>query len=301
MADQPWSLYCCDLPQHSTIQYTPPASSSTALGCELLRVGRAELQEPPEPPKALEGWLDPDWRLQANPTNLESTERFVNGEVHIELFTQQPSRIEAFASWKVQFQAWFTEDRTSRAALKLFERLYELHGSLARENETWEIVVGDGVLMFGDESLRVEHPVITQALQLDFDPKKPEFLISTTAKSPELYVALLTALGLDGRLLNGLQEEMEGGRYSPLGADETSAYLKGLVQRFQNGTYVEERLAGVPERYLVYRKPVLFLRRRDQGFARALNSISQAISAGEKPTEALLKIAGLFPGDQGGG
>ena len=288
---QPWSQYLGEVPQHETIQFTPPASSDSASGWILLKVGRAKVSEPPNPPDVLLDWLDADWKTQQEPQPITQRDSLVEDEVVTERFDDAPERVEAYSNWIRVFRVWSEADRRAKAALKLFEKLYEVHGRLERENELWELAVGDGFLLYS--AAQVDHPLLTHTLQLDFNPKIPEFTVTTAVKSPELYVALLTVLGMEGRYLNALQEELDGGGYSPLGVDETSAFLKGLIQRFGNGVFAESKASAPADKPSLYRKQVLFLKRRDTGFGRALSAIAQAIDAGASASEAILKIVGV--------
>ncbi|WP_353073650.1 hypothetical protein [Tunturiibacter gelidiferens] len=215
--------------------------------------------EPPRLPEILLDWMDADWKTQQDPRPAPQRDAELEGEIKAEQFEDLPERVAAYTGWLPGFKAWSTADRSARAALKLFEKLYEVHGILQRENELWELAVGDGFLFHAPA--QVEHPLLIHALQLDFDPKVPAFTVTTALKSSEIYVALLTILGLDGRHLNALQEELEGGAYSPLGAEETTAFLKGLVQRFGNGVFCESKATAPTDSPTLFRKPVLFLRR----------------------------------------
>lgn len=290
IVQQPWFQYLGDVPQHETVQFTPPVSSDTASGWQLLKVGRSRLVEPPSLPEVLFSWMDADWKTQHDPAPAPQRDAIFDGEINVEQFQDSPDRVAAYTAWLPVFKAWSKVDRIARAALKLFEKLYEVHGILQRENELWELAIGDGFLL--DSPEQVEHPVLFHTLQLDFDPKAPGFTVTTSLKSPEIYVALLTVLGLDGRHLNALQEELEGGVYSPLGAEETTAFLKGVIHRFRNGVFCESKAAAPTGSPALFRKPVLFLRRRDTGFGRALSAIAQAIDAGVQPSEAILKVVG---------
>ena len=290
IVQQPWSQYLGEVPKHETIQFTPPVSSDSASGCVLLKVGRAKPIEPPPPPDVLLEWLEADWKTQQELQPIPQRDSLVEDEVLTERFEDYQERVEAFEGWIPAYRVWSEADRRARAALKLFEKLYEVHGRLERENELWELAVGDGFLLYS--AGQVDHPLLTHALQLDFNPRIPEFTVTTAVKSPELYVALLTVLGMDGRHLNALQEELDGGGYSPLGGDETSGFLKGLIQRFGNGVFAESKAAAPVDKPSLYRKQVLFLRRRDTGFGRALSAIAQAIDKGAPACEAILKIVG---------
>lgn len=291
ITQQPWFQYLGEIPQHETIDFTPPISTDTAPGWPLIKVGRAKLVAPPPLPDILIDWMDADWKSQQDPSPAPQREMKINGEVRIERFGESAERLAAFDEWIPTFRTWSADDQRARAALKLFEKLYEIHGALQRENELWELAIGDGFL-FHHRS-QVDHPILTHTLQLDFDPKIPAFTVTTTLKSPEIYFALLTQLGLDGRHLNAIQEELEGGQYSPLGAEETTAFLKGLIQRFGDGVFCESKEVAPTDSPALYRKPALFVRRRDTGFGRALSAISQAIDEGAQPPEAILKIVGI--------
>lgn len=292
IVQQPWFQHLGEVPQHETIQFTPPASSDSAPGWQILKVGRAKLTEPPPLPEVLVDWMDADWKAQKDPSPISQRDVEVSGGVKVERFDESPERVGAFESWIPGFKVWSAADQSARAALKLFEKLYEIHGILQRENELWELAVGDGFLYYVPE--HVNHPLLIHPLQLDFDPRTPAFTVTTAMRSPEIYLALLTQLGLDGRYLGAVQEELEGGLYSPLGAEETTAFLKGLIQRFGNGVFCESKDAAPTDSPALYREPVLFLRRRDTGFGRALSAIAQAIDSGAQPSEAILKIVGAF-------
>lgn len=293
-AQQPWFQYLGEIPQHETVQFTPATSSDSASGWQLLKVARAKLVVPPQLPESLFDWIDGDLKSLQDPSPVLQRDVNVDGELKVERFDESVGRVAAFEEWIQGFRIWSASDRSARAALRLFEKLYEVHGVLQRENELWELAIGDGFLFHNPS--QVDHPLFTHALQLDFDPKTPAFTVTTTLKSPEIYVALLTQLGLDGRHLNALQSELDGGQYSPLGAEETTAFLKGLVQRFGNGVFSESRDTAPTDAPALYRKPVLFLRRRDTGFGRALSAIAQAIDAGAQASEAILKIVGIGAG-----
>jgi very-short-patch-repair endonuclease len=290
IVQQPWFQYLGDIPQHETIQFTPPVSSDTASGRQLLKVGRARLFEPPPLPEVLLDWMEAEWKTQPSPQPAAQRDVNLGGEIMVERFEDSPERVAAYTGWLPDFKAWSTADRSARAALRLFEKLYEVHGILQRENELWELAVGDGFLFHGPA--QVEHPLLLHALQLEFEPKAPAFTVTASVKSPEIYIALLTTVGLDGQHLNALKEELQCGAYSPLGAEETTAFLKGLVQRFRNGVFCESKTAVAPDTFALYRRPVLFLRRRDTGFARALSAIAEAIDGGARPSEAILRIVG---------
>jgi hypothetical protein len=63
---------------------------------------------------------------------------------------------------------------------------------LEREGESVQLVLGQGVLSWRLNDGDIYHPVVSQKLQIAFDPFTPEFRISETAQPPELLRPLLS-------------------------------------------------------------------------------------------------------------
>ncbi len=63
---------------------------------------------------------------------------------------------------------WAENEKPAREALKTFERLYELHGAIRREEERVELVLGDGILNWRRPEGGIHHPILLQRVQLHF-------------------------------------------------------------------------------------------------------------------------------------
>ncbi|MCH9058182.1 MAG: hypothetical protein IIB55_06105, partial [Planctomycetes bacterium] len=81
------------------------------------------------------------------------------------------------AQWRDERERWRNSELPARDAMKVFERLYELHGRLEREAERLDLVIGDGLLSWQRDEGSVFHPVLLQRVQLLFDPKTPQFTV----------------------------------------------------------------------------------------------------------------------------
>jgi hypothetical protein len=85
------------------------------------------------------------------------------------------------------------ETRTARATLKIFERLYELHGQIEREAERVELVLETEYSTAAPRG-GVHHPLVLQRLQLELDAQVPEFTLRETEHPVELYSALFRSM-----------------------------------------------------------------------------------------------------------
>ena len=178
--------------------------------------------------------------------------------------------------------------------MRIFQRVYELYGRLDREREQFEIYAGDAVLRWTTQSGLNHHPLVLQAMQLDFEPEIPRFTVLFGERPAELYTALLRSIDeVEGQVLAKTNKEFDEGEYGPFSRGEIDGFLSGLAARLHaQGIYsdVESVPRGVPR---IYRRPLLFLRKRTQGFTAALEAIASDIPLREDFPVSLRSIAGI--------
>jgi very-short-patch-repair endonuclease len=308
--EQLWTLWLEDLPDHPAVRRGTPRTNSDGAadpasqvsaredGAFVLKVSRPKLTRPPEPPSELKSWLESGWD---DPAQNVSPRRSKNesgskGETILVRFEDDSKRISSYELWKLKRLEWARNESLGRAAMKVFENLYELYGRTEREGERVELVLGDGILSWRRTEGGVYHPVLLQRLQLTFDPAVPEFCIAETEHPVELYSALFQSMAdVDGRAIGRCLEELEQGNYHPLGDDSTSGFLRRLViQLSPRGEFVESgRLEGEKEHPRIGRCPVLFLRARTLGFAATIEAILEDLRDCEELPWSLLNIVGI--------
>ncbi|WP_338864761.1 AAA domain-containing protein [Myxococcus stipitatus] len=210
-------------------------------------------------------------------------------------FEDSPARVSAFNQWKSGREAWAGPEKLAREAMQLFEQLYELRGRIERESERLELVLGDGVLSWRQAEGSMFHPILLQRTQLRFNPEIPEFTIADSGRGIDLYSELFSSVEeLDGRILAQCRNELTQGGYSPLGDADTSGFLRRLlIQLSAQGEFIAD---GPPkpdaETPQLGRDPVLLLRTRSLGFARALDGIIEELTTRTELPSSLLRIVG---------
>ncbi len=310
--DQPWVLWCRELPEHSAVtlerfedieQEEEPRGQESSSSLEdgdglVLRVARPRITIPPSPPEEIVSWLRAGWgdldgSIEVHPSRNEPDE---SGETQVVRFEDDAARVDALEAWRVRREQWMVGERPARLAAKLFERLYELHGQIEREAERVELVVGDGILSWRLPDGGIHHPVLLQRVQLEFRPEIPEFIIRETEHGPEIYSALFRALpDVDGRQIGRCREELDKGGYHPLGQEATAGFLRRLVTVLgPQGEFLE---GGAPrtmtDQPRIGRDPVIFVRARIQGFATAIEAILEDIQIREDLPASLVNIVGI--------
>jgi very-short-patch-repair endonuclease len=311
ISEQPWSLWLHGLPSHPTIKRGAAKASTSktksakenqaseidAAGDFLLKVQRPVVTRPPEPPEEIANWLETGWDNPSEEIAYRETQTASDpsGNSRVTRFDEDKSRIAALQRWKLLREEWAKTERPARAAMKIFETLYGLHGRIEREAERVELVLGDGVLSWRRAEGNIYHPILLQRLQLQFNAAVPEFTISEADHPVELYSALFQSMtDVDGRAIGRCREELEQEGFHPLVNGATSGFLKRLViQLSPRGEFIEN---GAPEEEqadpCIGRDPLIFLRARTLGFAASIQGILADLRTREDLPWSLLNIAG---------
>ena len=311
--DQLWRLWFHDLPDHPSIRVAATKAFSApddrnGAGRDavdggmaddvVLRVRRPKLTPCPSPPETVASWVERGWQDLANEVRVKPSrnELDAEGRTVIVRFEDDPKRKPTLDGWIVQRGAWVVNERPARDAMRIFEQLYEVRGKVEREGEKLELVLGDGILSWKRGDGGVHHPILLQRLQLDFDPTIPEFSVIESERPVELYSALFQSMpDVDGKILARIREELEKGKFHPLGQEDTSGLLRSLIVQLSprgefNPTAAPKAQNDDP---VMGRAPVIFLRSRSLGFAVAIQSVLEDLSAKGAIPSSLLRIIGI--------
>src|SRR5438067_3004901 len=295
LSEQPWTLWFRQLPDHPLIQRRLSNGHQDEEHDFILKVGRPTFTQAPQPPLPIVEWLEGDWEDPESEITVQETK--ANGAEPLR-FDAVSRRVEAYERWKTQHQNWAATERPARAAMKVFEQLYELYGRIEREAEHIELVLGNGILSWkrGEEG-SIYHPILLQRIQLAFDPSAPEFTLIETGKEVELYSALFRSMpDIEPKVLARCREELDRGGFHPLGGNDTLEFLRRfVVQLSPRGQFAEGPPQKESEDPKIGRAPVLFLRTRTLGFATAIEGTLDDLAVREDLPLALLKIVGLDP------
>jgi very-short-patch-repair endonuclease len=309
LSDQPWSMVLAELPQHPCIaigevqlsdrdgaESEPDGATDAA---PLLRVRRPALTRAPRPPAQLAEWLQPGWEdPDGRPEVLRSRNERRGGDTVTVAFDAVPERTAALEQYRAAWSRWAEAERPARAAMRVFERLYELKGKIDLESERLELVLGDGRLRWSRPEGTIDHPVLLQRVELEFDADVPEFRVIDADRAAELYGALLQGGdGIPAQKLNELRGELEAGGYHPLAKAATSGYLRRLAQLLgPRGAFQEDGAEGSPgPDPLVHRDPALFLRARLSGFPAAFDRVLEDLEHREDLPISLTRLVGVAP------
>ena len=97
----------------------------------------------------------------------------------IENFLYREARLmdtNAYDDWLDARMEWEEKEKPIVDGLEVFSDLFELWGRFERESEKYQLFLGDGILVADSPDGPVRHPLLVQAVHLDFDPRVPLFV-----------------------------------------------------------------------------------------------------------------------------
>jgi hypothetical protein len=291
----PWRLRLADVPVGPTIEWgarmvglvgKPSRGASDEF---LLRVGRPADVACPEPPPLVRERLVTGWDSPAGSARMRTSQPVVADDS--DAFLQGKARQEAFERWLARREAWVRRQEP----LALFLRLYDLWAQFERESEKYQLYFGDGMLVCDADGEEICHPLLLQRLELRFDPGIPAFTLTESEEAPVLYAPMLRHLAVDGRTLLQLQQEFTRIECDPLAGDGTERFLKTLVHKLWPGgaLYPDADAAASASGPRVYRDPMLYLGRRSQDFAGAIDRYLEQLAEEKELPRGLLRVVGI--------
>lgn len=263
----------------------------------LIRVQRARLTSCPGPPAILDDWLKPGWQsVDAEAQVLES--RNFQGEdkqTSTAAFADDRERIAALNEWIVVRAKWAEAERPAIVARQLFERIHALWTMMQREGDRVELVLADGMLSVTEHF--IQHPVLMQRINLEFDPGLPEFRFNAGTEKMELHRALLRLVpSIEGRMIARFDKDLEEQPVEPLGGESTEGFFRRLVQGlFNDGEFLEGKVRGAKTNQpSIWRDPLIFLRPRTAGLSTTLDYILEDLDNKDtQAPEGLSRIVGV--------
>jgi very-short-patch-repair endonuclease len=310
--EHPWHFWLDDLPDHPDVelatlvrqQATGATDAGSENACYVFRARRPTLTSSPVPPPEILDWLHSGWEDPKNDARFLTSRNQAehSGETATIRFEASPARPAAFALWQQKRERWREAELPAREAMAVFEEFYSLHGTLERESELFDLVVADGILSWQRPEGSIYHPLLAKRVQLEFDPKVPEFRIADTDALSELCIGLFqTDPDVSPAVLAARRQEFDDNGYHPLSLEAT-AFLEGFINHISSkGEFLDN---GRPEQGCeqptLGRGPLLLRRSRTKGFGTAIEQVINSVGSRSDFCDALASIVGVERPHAGG-
>ena len=281
---QKWNLELSDIPIINEIE-------SVFHGHELdelvfLRVIKPVLEPCPKPDDSLLVWLDNDWQrlavvdvLVKEKVSREEEDNEGNIVYVEEEFEDNEDRRKAYKDWIAQRVSWRELEIPREKGLNLYNKLFRLYSDMKKEAESVELIIGDGIINWKTDDRIIDHPVLLQKVNLEFDPEKPMFIINAEEIKTEIYSAMLRVLSsVNQKMLTDIMQDVEQQDYHLPDYENTFGLYQRLIHIIdEKGEFVEQISSTVHHAQIIS-SPVMFLRKRTLGYSAFLENIIAEIN-----------------------
>lgn len=298
---QSWYKWMDNISEHENIQNNIKGMEED--NNAIFTISKPELKECPNPPEEIKEWLKKGWNrlseevsIKENIEKLEINSNDSDEVIVIINFYDDKNRVSALEEWKQKRELWLKKEIESRKVDELFNSFYSLYSTLKKESENLELVLGDGILSYNGIK-KIYHPILLQKVNLKFDTNVPKFKIEISDKSPEIYKSMFTYVSeSNSELLLEIYKEFEEEEFSPCEVSESSSFLNRVAHALSsNGKFIDidNDSLNIEDYPQIFRKPVLFIRKRNMGFGSAIDSIIEDLEDVETIPQFLKDIVGI--------
>lgn len=306
--NQVWKNWMDDIPVHESIVnniYSDEIDEDI-----IVSVRRPELKECPPIPEILVEWIEKGWKNINNDIQILKELKVLNPsyeagqdneEKYVSIkFEADKNRVKELVIWKKERDEWVEKEKPARQSAEFFNKMYSLYSDVQKQSESVELMIGDGVLFYSNKKF-IEHPILLQSVKIEFNADIPEFTIKISDKEPELYSPLFYYIDdINIELLKEVSNDLQENEYNPIEVDKSNLFLNRVALALSaEGKLVKskDKLEKGTEFPQIYRRPVLFLRKRNLGFGVAIESIIEDININDDIEGFLEDIIGCAEED----
>ncbi|NKF08760.1 AAA family ATPase [Clostridium gasigenes] len=272
----------------------------------IFSVDKSDRAQCPEPPINIQEWLVNGWQLLEQDVKIIENKKISNviknddGEeieqIEIIKFEEDKERVDAYEKWKKLRDEWVKVDKEAKVAEDIFNEFYSLYAILKKDSESLELIIGDAILYCNCKK-KLEHPILIQSVKIEFDANIPRFSLIEEDRGPQLYKNLFGYIeDYNHELVSEIYKEFDEEQYVPYEKEISNQFLNRLVHGLSpKGKFVEDKknLNGIEKYPKIYRRPVIFLRKRNLGFGVAIDSIIDELDTNTDVPDFLNDVVGI--------
>lgn len=270
--------------------------SSIEINNNLIVVHKPEFEKCPIPPNELNEWLESGWDNYQKKISLieKKTISKSTGTVY-NYFNSDKSRVFLFDKWKNERDKWVEKQLIISKTREFFNTLYTLHIDLERDSESFELMLGNG-MVYQRDNKNIKHPILLKRVSTEFDSKNNTIKIVDTEIEPELYTSILNNIDSSDINFDILKEasiELKEQFYHPLDRNNTYDYLETLTHKLSSYCKFiskKDETINDDDKIFIKIEPVLFLRKRIDGSVKTIEQIIENIEKEDKIPPHILEL-----------
>lgn len=301
--NEEWCYFLEELPKHSGITLNYLDNKNTPSDQKILQVEKIPFLEPLDIDKGLLDWLSGDWGDYKSPIKLLS-EKITKENDASKVVNISKKEKEILDKLLKDRKLWVEEQKKIEVVRNLFDTLYNKYLVLDRDSDTLELVVANGLVKVPNEDIC--YPILLKKVNFSIDTEKNIISITDASDNDfitqELYLNFLAEvenINLDKVFY--LEDKIVENNIHPISKNDTikdffREFIHNLNPRAQ---FIEDLDKKNKESVITIEwKPILFIRKKDDGKVEAINNIIKDIENGGEIPEYLSELVGVIGSDK---
>ena len=301
--NEEWCYFLEELPKHSGITLNYLDNKNTPSDQKILQVEKIPFLEPLAIDKELLDWLSGDWGDYKSPIKLLS-EKITKENDASKVVNISKKEKEILDKLLKDRKLWVEEQKKIEVVRNLFDTLYNKYLVLDRDSDTLELVVANGLVKVPNEDIC--YPILLKKVNFSIDTEKNIISITDASDNDfitqELYLNFLAEvenINLDKVFY--LEDKIVENNIHPISKNDTikdffREFIHNLNPRAQ---FIEDLDKKNKESVITIEwKPILFIRKKDDGKVEAINNIIKDIENGGEIPEYLSELVGVIGSDK---
>ena len=301
--NEEWCYFLEDLPKYSGVTLNYLDNKNNLANQKILQVEKLPFLEPLAIDKELLEWISGDWADHKSPIKLLS-EKIIKENDASKVVNISKKEKEILEKLLKDRKLWVEEQKKIEVVRNLFDTLYNKYLVLDRDSDTLELVVANGLVKVPNEDIC--YPILLKKVNFSIDTEKNIISITDASDNDfitqELYLNFLAEvenINLDKVFY--LEDKIVENNIHPISKNDTikdffREFIHNLNPRAQ---FIEDLDKKNKESVITIEwKPILFIRKKDDGKVEAINNIIKDIENGGEIPEYLSELVGVIGSDK---
>jgi len=301
--NEEWCYFLEDLPKYSGVTLNYLDNKNNLANQKILQVEKLPFLEPLAIDKELLEWISGDWADYKSPIKLLS-EKIIKENDSSKVINISKKEKEVLEKLLKDRKLWVEEQKKIEVVRKLFDTLYNKYLVLDRDSDSLELVFANGLVRVPNEDIC--YPILLKKANFTIDTEKNIISITDASDNDlitqELYLNFLAEvenINLDKVFY--LEDKIVENNIHPISKNDTikdffREFIHNLNPRAQ---FIEDIRKDNKENIITIEwKPILFIRKKDDGKVEAINNIIKDIENGGEIPEYLSELVGVIGSDK---
>lgn len=306
--EEKWSYYLDNLPKHKNVilKYRDLENQDAIQEDDMiLQIKKPNFIKPLIIEKELLEWMIGDWKDYKAKVEIKESkiiETFILNDQgkneKISAIKTIPEEIkEKIYKELEKRKLWVDEQLLIDRTRGIFDSLYIQYLELNKATETLEMLVGNGIVKISNKN--VSYPILLKRIKIEFEAENNVITILDTGSdenfSLEFYTSFLNGIediNLESTL--ELEKKVQEKNLHPMDKNSIKNFFREFIHKLSaKGQFSEDMEIPDQEAIIIEYRPLLFIRKKEDGIVKAIENIIEKIEIFEEIPEQLSELVGI--------